>query len=132
MRPAFMSCTSSPASGTNDDDPDVGKPRDVELVLTDADRFDEDDVEPRGVEHVSRPGRRAREASELSPRRQTADEDAGIGRVRLHPHTVTEERAAAERARRIDREHTDRPPRAAKFRDQPIDECALARRRAGR
>ena len=44
----------------------------------------------------------------MPARRHRADEHAGVGRVVLHAHAVAEDRAAAERAGRVDGEHADR------------------------
>ena len=49
-----------------------------------------------------------------------------IGRVRLHPDTITEDRTAGKRAGGIDGEDPDARPTAPPFRRQPIDQRALA------
>ena len=108
MMPALSACTSSPAPGHEHDDRDVGGADDVDFVLADADGLDEDDVLAGGVEHERGVGGRAREAAEMAARRHAADEDAGVGGVRLHAHAVAEDRAAGERTGRIDGDDADR------------------------
>ena len=64
MMPALSACTSSPVPGTSVDDRDVGGADDVDFVLADADRLDDDDVLAGGVEHERGVAGRAREAAE--------------------------------------------------------------------
>ena len=47
--------------------------------------------------------------------------------MRLHAHAVAENGAAGVRTRRIDAKDADQLTRLPEFRDQPIDERALAR-----
>ena len=108
-------------TGVHDDDRRVGVARDLDLDLADADRLDDDPRLADRVEHAHRLRRRDREPAEVTARRHRADEHAGVGRVLLHADAVTEDRAAAERAARVDREHADRR--------RPRRGCA---RRAGR
>ena len=49
-----------------------------------------------------------------------------IGRVRLHPEAVAENRAAGERTGRVHGDDADRLSARARFGDQPIDQRALA------
>ena len=51
--------------------------------------------------------RRERETAEVTAGGHRADEHARVGGVVLHADAVTEDRAAAERAGRVDREHAD-------------------------
>ena len=76
--PALIAWMSSPRPGADDDDGRVRGARDVDLVLADADRLDDHDVVARGVEHVDRVERAAREPAERAARGHAADEDAGI------------------------------------------------------
>ena len=108
------------------DDRDVGGADDVHFVLAHADRFDEDDVLAGGVEDERGVGGRARQPAEVAARRHAADEDAGVGDVRLHADAVAEDRAAGVRAGRIDRDDADGLARSAELRDQAIDQRALA------
>ena len=117
-------------AGHQRDDGDVRRANDVHLVLTDADRFDDDDVVARGVEDDRGFRGGARQAAEMTARGHAADEHAGVLGVRLHADAIAENRAAAVRTRRIDRDDADRAVGLSKLGDQPIDERALAR--AGR
>ena len=56
----------------------------------------------------------AGQAAELPARRHAADEDVGIGGVRLHPQPIAEDRAAGERAGGIDGDDADASRRAAR------------------
>ena len=114
------------------DDRHIGRPDDVDLVLPDAHRLDDDEIATGRVEDDRDLARRTRQAAELAARGHAADEDASVPGVRLHPHAVAENRAAGERARRIDRNHPDRPAFLTGMADELIDERALARaRRSG-
>ena len=90
------------------DDRDVGGADDVDFVLADADGLDEDDVLAGGVEDQRDFAGGARQAAEVAARRHAADEDAGVGGVRLHAHAIAEDGAAGERAGRIDGDDADR------------------------
>ena len=102
-------------AGNERDDRHVGGADDVDLVLADADGLDDDDVLAGGVEHERDFAGRAREPAQMAARRHAADEHAGIARVRLHPHAIAEDRAAGERARRIDRDDADGPCRRSRI-----------------
>ena len=115
-RPAFITCTVSPASGHEDHDDRVGEPHDVELGLPDADRLDEHDVHAEGVEQPDDVARRARQAAVAAARGEAADEDARVEEVRLHADAVAEHGAARERARRVDRDDADPPAAGAQAR----------------
>ena len=71
---------------------------------------------PGGVEDERGVARRAGQAAEVAARRHAADEDAGVAGVRLHPHAIAEDRAAGERAGRIDRDDADGLPASAESR----------------
>ena len=92
------------------DDGNVGRPDDVDLVLADADRLDQDDVLAAGIEDQRHVAGRSRQAAEVAARRHAADEDARVAGVRLHADAIAENGAAAERAGRIDRDDADRLP----------------------
>ena len=96
--------------------------------LSDADRLDEDDVHPERIQEARDVPGRARDAAVASTRRHTADEDAGIEEVCLHPDAVAENRPAAERARRIDGGDPDPPLALPQVPGQPLDERRFARR----
>ena len=112
--------------GHEHDDRDVGGADDINLVLADADGFDDHEALAGGIEHERGITRRPRKAAHVTTRRHAADEDLIVLRVRLHAHAVAENRAAGERARRIDRNHPDGLAGVAGFGRQPIDERALA------
>ena len=65
-----------PHAGRQHHDATLGEAEDLDLVLADADRLDEDLVEAGGVEDVHGVGRRAGQAAEVSPGGHRADEDA--------------------------------------------------------
>ena len=115
MMPALSACTSSPRPGHQHHQAHVGGADDLDLVLADADRLDQDHVLARGGEHVSTCPVGGREAAQVAARRHRADEHAGIGRVRLHADAVAEDRAAGERRA------SGRPPRCRRS-------CPRARR----
>ena len=119
-------------TGIHDDDRRVGVAGDLDLDLPDADGLDEDPRRADRVEHARGLRRRDREAAEVAAGRHRADEHAGVGRVVLHADAVAEDRAAAERAGRVDGEHADRRVLGADRRDEAVGERRLPRaRRAG-
>src|SRR4029077_13715673 len=97
-----------------------------------ADGLDEHDVGPERVEHVHDSRRRAREPARMPATRHRADEDALIEETLAHPDTVAEDRAAAERARRIDGDDRDTGRALAVDAGESIDECRLAAARRAR
>ncbi len=133
MMPALSAWTSSPAPGTIVDDRHVGRAHDVDFVLADADGLDQDDVLAGRVEQRAPTSLVAsRQAAQMPARRHAADEHAVVTGVRLHAHAVAEDRAAGERARRIDGHDADRSARrreAARSADRRACSC---RRRADR
>ena len=107
MMPALSACTSSPVPGTSIDDRDVGGADDVHFVLADADGLDDDQRLAGGVEHQRDIAGRAREPADVPARRHAADEHVRVLGVRLHAQPIAEDRAAGERAGRIDGDHAD-------------------------
>ena len=93
--------------GRHHDQRGVRHAGDLQLVLPDADRLDDDDVGAPCVEHVHDVGGRAGEAAERAARRQRADEDVRVRRVALHPDAVAEDGAAREGARGVDGDDGD-------------------------
>ncbi len=69
---------------------------------------------------------RARESSEMSAGRHTADEHAGVAGVRLHAHAIPEDRSAGERARRIDGNDADGAATRSNGSGQFVDEGAFS------
>src|SRR5919108_1129384 len=105
----------------------VRQPADFHFVLPDADGLHDDDVLAHRIENADAVAGRAGQSAELPARRQRADEDAGIERMVLHADAIAEDRAAGERARRIDGDDADGLSGAADVRDEAIDQRALPR-----
>ena len=104
----------------------VGRRRDFHLALAGPDGLDEQQVEAASIQHGRRRGRRRGESPGMTARRHRADENVGVGRVRLHPDPVAQERAAGDRARWVDGDDRHRPADLAGFGDERRDEGGLA------
>ena len=124
-RPAFARLHAVAPARVHDDDRRVGGVGDLDLDLPDADGLDDHPRLAGGVEHTHGLRRREREAAEMPAGRHRADEHARVGRVVLHAHAVAEDRAAGERARRVDREHADLVAVGADARDEPVGSVDL-------
>src|SRR5207245_10692730 len=111
----------------HDDDGRVGRPGHLDLDLPDANGLDDDPRLAGGVEDPHRLGRGEREPTEVAARRHRSDEHTFVGGVVLHADAVAEDRAAAERAARVDGEHADLETVAAKETDELVRERRLAR-----
>ena len=109
MMPALSACTSSPAPGTIVTIETSGGSDDVHFVLAHADCLDEDHVLAGRVEDEGDLAGRTRQPAEVAACRHAADEHAVVSSVRLHADAIAEDRAAGERARRIDRDDADAP-----------------------
>ena len=107
MQPGLVRLHAVAPARVHDHDGGVGGAGDLDLDLADADGLDDDPRLARGVEHARRARRREREPAEVAAGGHRADVDAGVGGVVLHAHAVAEDRAAAERAGRVDGEHAD-------------------------
>src|SRR6267154_6666180 len=70
----------------------VGHRGDLELRLTDADRLEDDLVEPKGTQQADRLPGRERQAAEVSAGSHAADENLRIERMTLHADAVAEDR----------------------------------------
>jgi hypothetical protein len=127
ISPAFIACTPSPDSGHEHDRRGVGGLRDFQLALAHADRLDHDAVEACGVEQVAHLRRVHRDTAEAAARRHRANEHARVAGQIRHAHAIAEQRAAAERARRIHGHDRDRALPPAPFLREPRDERALPR-----
>src|SRR5215510_9320001 len=90
-----------------DDDGGVGRRRHTDLGLADPDRLDDDAAETGCIEHPHRLRCRSGQSAEVPTARHRADVHAGIRLVPDHPDAITQDGAARERARRVDREHRD-------------------------
>ena len=113
-------------TGYEDDDRHVGYARNLDLVLAHTDGFDGDEIFAGSVEHDRRIRRGTREAAKMAACGHTANKDAGIVRMRLHPNAIPEHGAATERARRIDREDANSAPGFPPARHEAVDKRALA------
>ena len=95
MMPALSACTSSPGPGTSATIDTSAVADDVDFVLADADRLDDDDVAAGRVEHERRVAV-ARDSPPRWPRvamlRMNTPSSVG---VRLHPQAIAQHRAAA-------------------------------------
>ena len=107
---------------------------DRDLGLAGADGLDQDHVERAGeLEQAGDVARRARDRPVRAAAGEAAHEHVvAAHQVRLHPQPVAEHRAAADRARRVDREHADARAGRRVGLDQPAGERALARPRRAR
>ncbi len=108
----------------------VRQAHDIDLILADADRFDEDDVFACCVKQQRNIRGGARQAAEKSAGGHRANENSFVVRVALHANAVAQNRAAGEWAGGIDRDNADRFAFFAITCGEPIDQRALAR--AGR
>ena len=132
MIPAFSACTSSPAPGTSI----TIEMSAVRTMSTSSWPTPTVSMRTMSLPAASRTSAAsddsARQSAEVAARRHAADEDAGVGDVRLHADAIAENRAAGERAGGIDGDDADGLLGAAELRNQAIDERALAGpRRAG-
>ncbi len=109
-----------------DDDRGVGGARDLDLVLADADRLDDDDVETGRVEDVDRVQRATGESAERAVGGHAAHEDAGVTGDVAHADAVAQDRAAGERGRRVDGDDADAAPGAADLRGELRHQRRLA------
>ena len=112
--------------GRADDDPGVGERGDARLRLAGADGLDDDAVEAGGVEAVDRRAGRARQPAELAAGGEGTNEGVRMGAVLAHPDPVAEDRAAADRARRVEGEHADRKAALEPGAEEGVDQRRLA------
>jgi hypothetical protein len=117
MIPALMICTESPAAGV------VTTTVVSAVCITSSSDWPTPTVSSR---QRSRPLASIRQAAEVSARGHGADVDAAVERVALHAHPVAEDGAAAERARRVDRDDAHGVARLAPALDDAVTEGALA------
>ena len=88
----------------------IGVPRHFDLDLSHPDGLHDHPVVTGGVEQARGLWRRRRQTTQVSACRHRTDEHARVGGVLLHAHPIAENRAARERARRVDGEHADARP----------------------
>jgi hypothetical protein len=118
--------------GHEDHDAHVGRAHDLHLVLADPYRLHEHHVLAGGGEHGDDVPRGRGEAAEVPARSHRADEDAVVESVGLHTDAVAQDRAPAERRRRVDGHDANGAPLGAEVRGHAIDERRLARSRRPR
>ena len=111
------------------DDGRVRHVDDLDLVLPDADRLDEDRVVAHRVEDGHEVDGRAREAAQVPAGGDRADEDRGIERMLLHANAVAEDGPARERARGVDRDDAHLLPGRSVGGDEGRGQRRLARAR---
>ncbi len=73
-----------------------------DLVLTDADCFDDDLRVTGGIENRDCIDRRSRQSAEIAACRHGANENTFVQAERLHPYPVTQDRSARKWTRRVD------------------------------
>jgi len=86
----------------------VGDFGDLDLGLTDADRFDQHDILTERIHQRDGVGGRAGQPAEVPARGHRANEDVGVDEVLGQPNAVAEQGAVRERRAGIDRDHADR------------------------
>ena len=114
MIPAFSAWIESPEPGMSTSSDGVGDADHLDLALPGADRLEEDESLPDGVEDQHRLQRRLGEPAEVAARPHRADEDPRVEEVVGQPDPVAEQRTLRERARRIDRDDAGRSGRSAR------------------
>jgi hypothetical protein len=126
MIPAFSACTESPEHDR------IGDADHLDLALAGADRLEEDEVAPGGIEDEECLQRRLGEAAEVTARPHRADEHTGVEEVIRESDPISEQRPLRERARRIDGDDSNRLSVCANVADERADQRRLADpRRAG-
>ena len=113
-------------AGDQHHDAHVGGAHDLDLVLADPDRLDQDHVLAGGREHEERLVGGGGEAAEVPARGHRADEDAGVGGVGLHADAVAQDRPAAEGRGRVHRHDAHRPSLPAQVGGQAVHQGGLA------
>ena len=116
-------------AGDKDHDSDVGEANDVDFILADPDRFDQDEVASGGIQKRGDVGGGAGQSTERAARGHAADVDAGVGKVVLHADAVAENRAAGVGAGGIDGDDGDGAILLAIKAGELIDQRALPRAR---
>ena len=81
---------------------------DIDLVLADPDRFDDDEIESRGAEKARERALVSATSTGCAACGHGADEYTGVGMVTLHAHAVAQVRSAGGSAGGIDREDGNR------------------------
>ena len=82
---------------------------DIHLSLSDADRFDQDDLKAGRVEHLHHGRGRRRDAAQRAARGHRADEHARVASQVAHADAVSQDGAAGEGAGWVHRHHRHPP-----------------------
>ena len=115
-------------AGRHDDERRVCRARDLELVLPDPDRLDEDHVDPHASSTRTTSRARPGEATHV-PRVASDRMNTPASGCASHPDAVPQDGASRVGARGIDRDHADALPSLPVGLDQPVAERRLARAR---
>src|ERR1035437_3899410 len=119
-------------AGDQDHYGDLGDGGDLDLVLTDADGFDDDVIPAGGVHEVGQVGGGAGQSAHGAAGGHGTYEDAGIGVVLLHAYAVAQNGAAGGAAAGVDGEDGEGLALFAQLQRQGVHQRALAgSRRAG-
>ena len=112
--------------GRRDDDDAVRRLNDIDFVLSDAHRLDDNHVEPGGIQHVDNVEGRPSEPAERAAGGHAADEHPRVARQFQHADTVAEDGATRKRARGIDGDDADSAAAFAKLLGQRANHRRLA------
>jgi len=99
----------------------------VQLALPDTDGLEQDDIEGCSVEDIGHIDGLCRKAAERLTRRHAADEHPIVAPDLRHANPITEQRAAAEWAGRVDRDHRNGLTTQPQGRGEPCHERRFAR-----
>ncbi len=106
------------AAGLKCDDCRVGEFGDFDLGLADADRLDDDDVQPERIHEGSRVAGRSGKPAQMPAAGHRTNEDVGVGEVLRQTNAVAQNRTVRERRARVDRDYADRFSFAARDANQ--------------
>ncbi len=101
----------------------VGHLGDRRLRLADADRLDDDDIEPRRLADQHTFAGSARHAAKAAPRRRWPDEGRRMARKFFHAGLIAQDRAAAHPGGGIDRQHRNPVPLPHEVQAERFDEA---------
>src|SRR2546428_7357732 len=107
------------------DDRRVRTTRDLHFALPRADRLDEDEVGAHRVQHAHRIDRAQGQTAGVASRGHRSDEHARIDTRIGHPDSISQDRAAGVRRRRVDGDDADRLAPRSEGPDQPVNQRAL-------
>jgi hypothetical protein len=104
----------------------IGEFRDIDLGLSRADGFDQHQVETRRVHQGHHLARGGGQPAQAAAGGGGTDEGPVVGGRLADAEAVSEQRASAQRAGRIDRQHGDAAPALQEFPDHDADQRGLA------